>query len=94
MATSSAARCARHIANVVNAWWCSSSDQLPSGSLDFVSDQLANGRRSRLLNVLDDFNSECLAAIPDFSLSGLRVNRELEAVMAVRGILSILAECL
>jgi putative transposase len=54
-------------------------------SLDFVSDQLGNGRRFRLLNVIDDFNSECLAAIPDFSLSGLRVIRELEAIMAVRG---------
>ena len=41
-------------------------------SLDFVSDQLGNGRRFRLLNVIDDFNSECLAAVPDFSLSGLR----------------------
>ena len=54
-------------------------------SLDFVSDQLGNGRRFRLLNVLDDFNSECLAAIPDFSLSGLRVIRELEAIIAIRG---------
>ena len=54
-------------------------------SLDFVSDQLANGRRFRLLNVIDDFNSECLAAVPDFSLSGLRVIRELERVMAIRG---------
>ena len=54
-------------------------------SLDFVSDQLANGRRFRLLNVIDDFNSECLAAVPDFCLSGLRVIRELERVMAIRG---------
>jgi putative transposase len=54
-------------------------------SLDFVSDQLGNGRRFRLLNVLDDFNSECLAVVPDFSLSGLRVIRELEAIIAIRG---------
>lgn len=54
-------------------------------SLDFVSDQLANGRRFRLLNVIDDFNSECLASIPDFSLSGLRVIRELGAIIASRG---------
>jgi len=54
-------------------------------SLDFVSDQLANGRRFRLLNVIDDFNSECLASVPDFSLSGLRVIRELEAIIAHRG---------
>ena len=54
-------------------------------SLDFVSDQLGNGRRFRLLNVIDDFNSECLAAVADFSLSGRRVIRELDAIMAVRG---------
>ena len=54
-------------------------------SLDFVSDQLGNGRRFRLLNVIDDFNSECLASVPDFSLSGRRVIRELEAIIAIRG---------
>ena len=54
-------------------------------SLDFVSDQLANGRRFRILAVLDDFNSEGLATVPDFSLSGLRVIRELEAIIAIRG---------
>ena len=54
-------------------------------SLDFVSDQLGNGRRFRLLNVIDDFNSECLASVPDFSLSGHRVIRELEAIIAIRG---------
>ena len=57
----------------------------PRWSLDFVSDQLANGRRFRLLNVIDDFNSECLASVPDFSLIGLRVVRELEAIIAHRG---------
>ena len=54
-------------------------------SLDFVSDQPANGRRFRLLNVIDDFNSECLASVADFSLSGLRVIRELEAIIACSG---------
>jgi putative transposase len=34
-------------------------------SLDFVSDQLGNSRRFRLLNVTDDFNSDCLAEVPD-----------------------------
>ena len=54
-------------------------------SLDFVSDQLGNGRRFRLLNVDRRLQRECLAAIPDFSLSGLRVVRELEAIIAIRG---------
>ena len=35
-------------------------------SLDFVSDQLGNGRRFRLLNVIDDFNSECLRDVVPF----------------------------
>ena len=34
-------------------------------SLDFVHDQLACGRRFRILNVVDDVTRECLAAIPD-----------------------------
>jgi putative transposase len=36
--------------------------------LDFVHDQLANGRRFRVLNVVDDVTRECLAAIPDTSI--------------------------
>lgn len=39
-------------------------------SLDFVHDQLACGRRFRILNVVDDVTRECLAAIPDTSISG------------------------
>ena len=47
-------------------------------SMDFVSDQLANGRRFRVLNVVDDFSRECVLQVTDFSLSGQRVARELE----------------
>ena len=54
-------------------------------SLDFVHDQFANGRRFRVLNVVDDVTRECLAAIPDTSISGARVARELTAVIAARG---------
>ena len=54
-------------------------------SLDFVHDQLANGRRFRILNVVDDVTRECLAAIPDTSISGVRVARELTALVARRG---------
>ena len=54
-------------------------------SLDFVHDQFANGRRFRVLNVVDDVTRECLAAIPDTSISGARVARELTAVVAARG---------
>jgi transposase InsO family protein len=54
-------------------------------SLDFVHDQFANGRRFRILNIVDDVTRECLAAIPDTSISGKRVARELETVMTRRG---------
>jgi transposase InsO family protein len=55
-------------------------------SLDFVHDQLASGRRIRVLNIVDDVTRECLAAIPDTSISGRRVIRELEAIIVRRGI--------
>lgn len=54
-------------------------------SVDFVHDQLASGRRFRILNVIDDVTKECLAAIPDTSISGRRVVRELARVMEYRG---------
>jgi putative transposase len=54
-------------------------------SLDFVHDQLACGRRFRIFNVVDDVTRECLAAIPDTSISGVRVARELTAIVARRG---------
>jgi len=53
-------------------------------SLDFVHDQLACGRRFRILNVVDDVTRECLAAIPDTSISGRRVVRELTALIERR----------
>jgi putative transposase len=54
-------------------------------SLDFVHDQFACGRRFRVLNIVDDVTRECLAAIPDTSISGRRVARELSELIARRG---------
>jgi transposase InsO family protein len=54
-------------------------------SLDFVHDQLASGRRFRVLNIVDDATRECLAAIPDTSISGRRVARELTVLISRRG---------
>lgn len=45
-------------------------------SLDFVHDQLASGRRFRVLNIVDDVTRECLRAVPDTSISGHRLVRE------------------
>jgi putative transposase len=63
---------------------------LPQGpnqrwSLDFLHDQLSNGRRFRILAILDDFTRECLALVADTALSRLRVGRELDAIIAERG---------
>ena len=54
-------------------------------SLDFVSDQLTDGRRLRILCVVDDCTRECLALVADTSLSGGRVARELDQIIAQRG---------
>jgi putative transposase len=63
---------------------------LPQGpnqrwSLDFVSDALACGRRFRVFVVVDDWSRECLATVVDTSLSGRRVVRDLDALVATRG---------
>jgi putative transposase len=54
-------------------------------SLDFVHDQLDSGRRFRVLNIVDDVTRECLASVPDTSISGVRVVRELTALVARHG---------
>ena len=59
----------------VNATW----------SMDFMHDQLADGRSYRLLNVIDDFNREGLAMEIDLSLPAGRVIRTLEQVIEWRG---------
>ena len=53
-------------------------------SLDFVHDQFACGRRFRVLNFVDDVTRECLAAIPDTSISSRRVARELTELIGRR----------
>ena len=54
-------------------------------SLDFVADQMTDGRRFRILTVIDNCTRECLALVADTSLSGARVVRELDAVIRQRG---------
>jgi putative transposase len=54
-------------------------------SLDFVSDALTDGRRFRILAVVDDHTRENLALVADTSLSGLRVTRELDRIISERG---------
>jgi len=53
-------------------------------SLDFVHDQLADGRRFRVLNVVDDFSRRCVGQLVDTSISGVRLVRYLEELALTR----------
>jgi putative transposase len=53
-------------------------------SMDFVHDGLADGRRIRCLNVVDDFTKESIVIEVDTSISGLRVARVLDRIAMQR----------
>jgi putative transposase len=77
------------------AKWRGEKLELPMGmnqrwSMDFMHDRLADGRRIKTFNVVDDFTRECLATEVDTSLSGQRVVRVLERLKAERGLPSCL----
>ena len=55
-------------------------------SMDFMLDGFSNGRRFRLLNLVDDFSREALVMEADTSLPGLRVVRALERLVTTRGL--------
>lgn len=59
-------------------------------SMDFISDALSEGRKFRSLNIVDDFNRECLAAEVDTSITGARVVRVMERLRERRGLPQIL----
>ena len=54
-------------------------------SLDFVHDVLSDGRKIRLLTIIDKFTRECLQITVDTSLNGKRVSKELEQLIEQRG---------
>jgi putative transposase len=55
-------------------------------SMDFVSDSLFNGRKFRVLTVVDDFSRECPVLEADHSLTGKRVSRVLDRMALTRGL--------
>jgi putative transposase len=59
-------------------------------SMDFVADALTDGRKFRSLNIVDDYNRECLAAEVDTSIPGARVVRVLERLRERRGLPEVL----
>lgn len=54
-------------------------------SMDFMCDSLVDGKRFRLLNIIDDYNRESLAIEVDTSLPALRVIRVLERLLEYKG---------
>lgn len=60
-------------------------ENLQRWSLDFVSDQLTDGRRFRIPTVIDNRTRECLTLVADTSLSGRWVARELDDIIRQRG---------
>ena len=63
---------------------------LPSGSgerlsMDFIHDQLEDGTRFRVLNIIDDFSRECVGQLVDTSITGERVARFLDQLVSARG---------
>ena len=64
--------------------------ELPSSpnqvwSMDFVSDALANGRRIKVLTIVDDYSKEAIDLVADFGISGLYVTRALDQAARFRG---------
>ena len=51
-------------------------------SMDFMSDRLMNGRRFRVLNIIDDYNREILKIEPYFSITSARVISIIERLIA------------
>ena len=54
--------------------------------MDFVSDQLYNGKRFRALTVLDTYSRECLAIYADQGIKAETVTGVLETLKATRGL--------
>ena len=59
-------------------------------TMDFVSDQLADGRVFRMLVIMDVYSRACLAIEADTSLGGRRVTRVLDRIKGERGLPKIL----
>ena len=55
-------------------------------SMDFVHDQLADGRRIRILNIVDDYSRVCVGQLVDLSISGSRMVRFLDQLAETRGL--------
>jgi putative transposase len=57
-----------------------------SWSMDYVADGLIDGRKLRVLAIVDDYTRECLVLEVDTSLPGARVVAVLERLAEIRGL--------
>lgn len=55
-------------------------------SMDFMSDNLIDGRKIRSLNIIDDYNRECLALEVETSIPTKKVIRTLDRIGEYRGL--------
>jgi len=55
-------------------------------SMNFVSDQLSNGRRFRTLNIVDDYSREMVGQLVDFAITGQQVSRFLDQLSETRAL--------
>lgn len=63
------------------------SDLYQCCSMDFVSDQFFDGRKFRVLTLVDNFSRECLAIHPGQSLKGINVVQVLNELKIFRNII-------
>lgn len=75
----------RRLPGRVRVALCSPADVNQTWSMDFMHDTLANGRKVRVLNIMDDYNREALIVRPDYSHSGHSVANAIEQIMDWRG---------
>lgn len=54
-------------------------------SMDFMHDNLTNGRKFRVINIIDDYNREALRIEPYFSIGSKMVVKELSRLILERG---------
>ncbi|MBX7206572.1 MAG: IS3 family transposase [Bacteroidia bacterium] len=64
---------------------CSPTNANQTWSMDFMHDTLSNGRKVRVLNIIDDYNREALAIQADYSHSGSSVASTIEQIIDWRG---------
>ena len=61
--------------------------------MDFVSDQLFDGRRFRALTLVDNYSRECLEIEVGQNLKGIDVVAVMERIKALRGVVPQRIQC-